>query len=150
VGIGGGKDSIVAVKLLKEHNFDVNTFFVETNKKSTLINEIIKTTSVKNLKIHRFLDWQIRQKHQYDGHIPISAIYAFLGITTAILYKYSYFIVGNEYSSNFGNLKYKGEIINHQWSKSTKWSKTTNGLNPPNTKSAKQSACSLNRPREFC
>ncbi len=29
--------------------------------------------------------------------------------------------MGNEYSSNFGNIKYKGETINHQWSKSAEY-----------------------------
>jgi UDP-N-acetylmuramoylalanine--D-glutamate ligase len=29
--------------------------------------------------------------------------------------------VGNEHSSNFGNLTYQGEIINHQWSKSAEF-----------------------------
>ena len=129
VGIGGGKDSIVATELLKKQKFNITTFFVETNKKSELISNIIKTTGVKNLKIKRFLDYQVFLEHQYNGHIPISSIYAFLGILTAVLYRYSYFIIGNEYSSNFGNLIYKpphqkfgsggkGEIINHQWSKS--------------------------------
>src|SRR5581483_7845552 len=37
---------------------------------------------------------------------------------TALLYHYSYVVVGNEHSSNFGNLLYQGETINHQWSKS--------------------------------
>ncbi len=118
VGIGGGKDSIVAAELLKENNSDVTAFFVQTNKKSELVENIIKTVGVKDLKIQRFLDWQVFQKHQYNGHIPISAIYAFLGMFAAVLYQYSYVIVGNEHSSNFGNIKYEGMEINHQWSKS--------------------------------
>ena len=80
-----------------------------------------KKLAVKFLKIQRFLDWQVFQKHKYDGHIPISAIYAFLGIFYAVLYRYSYFVVANEYSSNFGNIKYKGKTINHQWSKSSEF-----------------------------
>jgi UDP-N-acetylmuramoylalanine--D-glutamate ligase len=86
-----------------------------------LVDGVAREVGVKFLKIQRFLDWQVFQKHKYDGHIPISAIYAFSGILCAVLYKYSYFAVANEYSSNFGNIKYKGRLINHQWSKSSEF-----------------------------
>ncbi len=123
VGIGGGKDSIVVAELFKKNKFDITGFAVSTNKKSPLIDTIVKKIGIKDLKIKRILDKKVFDKHQYNGHIPISAIYAYLGIFAAVLYKYSYFIVGNEYSSNFGNLKYKGQIINHQWSKSFEFEK---------------------------
>ena len=66
---------------------------------------------IDGVKIRRILDEKIFQEHKYNGHVPVSAIYAFLGILNAVLYKYSYCIMANEYSSNFGNTKYKGEII---------------------------------------
>jgi UDP-N-acetylmuramoylalanine--D-glutamate ligase len=50
-------------------------------------------------------------------------VFAFLGYLTAVLYDYSKVVVGNEYSSNFGNIKYKEEEINHQWSKSLEFEK---------------------------
>ena len=118
LGLGGGKDSIVSAEILKEQGFDVTNFFVETQKESNLVNEIMGITGINSLKIRRVLDEKLFYKHKYQGHVPVSAIYAFLGIFYAVLYKYSYFIVSNEYSSNFGNTKYKGEVINHQWSKS--------------------------------
>jgi len=123
VGIGGGKDSIVTAELLKEQNFDITAFSVQTNKESPLIKNIIETIGIGDLKIQRFLDEKIYQQHKYNGHIPISAVYAFLGVFAAVLYDYSYIIMGNEYSSNFGNLKYKGLQINHQWSKSFEFEK---------------------------
>ena len=118
VGIGGGKDSIIAGELLKQHGFDITAFHIETNKKSALVDNVIEILNAGDLKIQRFLDWQIHQQHQYNGHIPISAIYAFLGLLSAVLYDYSHVVVGNEHSSNFGNIIYKGIQINHQWSKS--------------------------------
>jgi len=121
VALSGGKDSIVAAELLKEQGIDITTIFTETNVKSDLVDKVAEKVGGEFLKIQRFLDWQVFQKHKYDGHIPISAIYAFLGIFCAVLYKYSYFVVANEYSSNFGNIKYKGKIINHQWSKSSEF-----------------------------
>ncbi len=117
VGIGGGKDSIVVAELLKQHGFDITAFVTETAE-STLINKVTETMEVSGLKIRRILDPKVHEKHLYNGHIPVSAIYAFLGIFSCILYGYKYFIVGNEHSSNFGNTKYKGLQVNHQWSKS--------------------------------
>jgi len=118
VGIGGGKDSIVTAELLKGSGFDITGFNVQTGRKTELIDRVVEKIGIKNLIIKRILDPKIYQRHQYDGHIPISAVYAFLGVLAAVLYGYSYVIVGNEYSSNFGNVKYRGRVVNHQWSKS--------------------------------
>ncbi len=122
VGIGGGKDSIVVAELLKQHGFDFTAFVVE-NKESELVNSIIEILGVGDLKIQRILDEKVHGQHQYNGHIPVSAIYAFLGIFSCIAYGYKYFIVGNEYSSNFGNTVYRGLEVNHQWSKSFEFEK---------------------------
>ena len=121
VAVSGGKDSIVSIELLKEQGIDIAAVFTETRKGSDLVDEILKLTGVESFKVQRFLDWQVFQEHKYNGHIPISAIYAFLAIFYAVLYRYSYFVISNEYSSNFGNIKYKGEAINHQWSKSSEF-----------------------------
>ncbi len=118
VALGGGKDSIVAAELLKQAKKDITAFVVETGKEYPIVNTIIATLGAPAVKIGRTLDQKAYQKHTYNGHIPISAIYAFLGYFTAMLYGYGYVVVGNEQSSNFGNLTYKGLEINHQWSKS--------------------------------
>lgn len=118
VGMGGGKDSIVATELLRRGKFETTAFLVKRKSVSDLTEKVVAKTGLNVLKIERILDEKVSQKHLYDGHIPISAIYAFLGILAAVLYDYRYVIVGNEHSSDFGNLKYKGLEINHQWSKS--------------------------------
>lgn len=121
LGIGGGKDSIVALELLK--NFKVSLFSIETKRHNSISARIIKESGRPSFQIKRILDPKIFKKDEkvYRGHIPISAIYAFLGILSAALYGHKYVVVGNEYSSNFGNRKYKGEVINHQWSKSAEF-----------------------------
>lgn len=118
VGIGGGKDSIVSAELLKAGKFDLTSFHIKTGKPSELVDNVIKTIGAPSLKIQRILDPKIYQAHQYNGHIPVSAIYAFLGVFACALYGYDSFIVSNEHSSNFGNITYKGLEVNHQWSKS--------------------------------
>jgi len=124
VGVSGGKDSIVAVELLKKYGADFSAIFIETQKTPPpLVDNIIEKMEVASFKVRRCLDEKLFDKKigYYSGHIPISGIYAFLGILSAIFYHYSYFVVANEFSSNFGNLRYKGKIINHQWSKSSEF-----------------------------
>lgn len=121
LGIGGGKDSIVVAELLR--GFPVTSFLVETQKKDQISEMVIKKIGNPSLKIKRILDPKIFETYAsgYNGHIPISAVFAFLGLISAAIYDYKYVIVGNEHSSNFGNIKHKGEIINHQWSKSVEF-----------------------------
>ena len=118
LGIGGGKDSIVSIEILK--NFPFTPFYVETQREDFVTKKVIEKSDKNHLIVKRILDEKIFQKHKdgYNGHIPISAIFAFIGLFIAYLYGHRYVIVGNEKSSNFGNIKYKKEIINHQWSKS--------------------------------
>ncbi|MFA5047772.1 MAG: UDP-N-acetylmuramoyl-L-alanine--D-glutamate ligase [Patescibacteria group bacterium] len=125
VGIGGGKDSIVVAELLKQHKKSFDSWVVETEKPSELIDGVVKAIGSDELKIKRQLDKKIFLAHQgsHNGHVPISAIIAFLGVLSALLYDYDEIIVGNEYSSSFGNIKYKGLEVNHQWSKSEEFEK---------------------------
>jgi len=125
VGIGGGKDSIVAGELLKENGQKITALLVETQRSSSISDAVVKTMDIPALKVQRLLDKKIFEKFEgaYNGHVPISAVFAFVGYLTAILYDYSHVVVGNEFSSNFGNIKYKGESVNHQWSKSMEFEK---------------------------
>ena len=127
LGLGGGKDSIVVAEKLKEESKDFDLFTIgisEIQKKAAQALE-------KNpIIIKRELDAKLfalnREKDIYNGHIPISAIYAFLGLMASFFYDYSQVIVGNEKSANSGNMKYLGEMINHQWSKSEEFEKLFN------------------------
>ncbi len=123
LGIGGGKDSIVAGELLKEAGFEFDAFLAETERRSPVVANVVKTMKVGSLAVERKLDPQIFETHEdaYNGHVPISGVFAFLGLLAAVLYDYRYVIVGNEHSSNFGNIRYKGMEVNHQWSKSAEF-----------------------------
>ncbi len=125
VGIGGGKDSIVALELLKEQKTACDGFVVETYAKHDIADNVCEIAGIKALKIVRMLDQKVLKPlpGSFNGHIPISAIYAFLGVLAAALYDYRYVVVSNEHSSNFGNVDYLGETINHQWSKSAEFEK---------------------------
>jgi len=125
VGIGGGKDSIVAVELLKKQKEHITAMLIETEKKDPIAQNIIDKMQIEKLAISRQMDAKIfgQLEGTYNGHVPISAIFAFLGYLSAVIYDYNQIIVGNEYSSNFGNINYLGEEVNHQWSKSAEFEK---------------------------
>jgi hypothetical protein len=120
VGIGGGKDSIVTAEILKKAEYPFTGFVVQNTGQNVTLDEMIQKLQIGDIRIVRALDPQVREiTDGYNGHIPISAIYAFLGIFAALLYDYSSVIVSNEESSNHGNVEYMGMVINHQWSKSS-------------------------------
>lgn len=120
LGIGGGKDSILAHELLKEHNKSHTGFVVQTGEVSDIIKNVCGVMKLPAIKIQRFIDPLLLDPptDSYKGHVPISAIWACLSILTAVLYDYDAFITGNEQSSNVGNVKWSGIEVNHQWSKS--------------------------------
>lgn len=119
VGVGGGKDSIVTGELLKAYGKDFGGFILNPVKIQENIGEIMGVSTV---IIKRELDPQIfelnKREDVYNGHIPISSIYAFTSLLAAALFDYKYIIMPNEKSANYGNVEYLGEEINHQWSKS--------------------------------
>lgn len=122
IGIGGGKDSLVSVELARKNDTSFSSFVVENMGQKTSIEPVLEAVGEEVIKVTRILDPQLTEiKDGYKGHIPISAIYAFLGVTCALLYNYTYFIVSNERSANEGNVEYLGETINHQWSKSVRF-----------------------------
>jgi UDP-N-acetylmuramoylalanine--D-glutamate ligase len=118
--IGGGKDSIVSTELLKTAGLSITTLYTQTQRINEATKKLLEAFNLPNLTIERTLDPLIFQKQEgsYNGHIPISSIFAFLGTLTAILCDYRYIVVANEHSSNFGNVEWEGMTINHQWSKS--------------------------------
>ena len=118
IGIGGGKDSIVASELLR--NMGAHSFLIETQKPDPLSQNVIAAIGNPSLTIRRRLDPQLFEPHagSYNGHIPISVIFAFTGLLAAALYDFKHVVVANEQSSNFGNIAYRGMMVNHQWSKS--------------------------------
>jgi len=119
VGIGGGKDSIVTAELLKKHNKSFSGFVINAHP---IREEVMKLIGTSAIIVQRIFDPQLFElsdrKGSYNGHVPVSSHYAFIGILCAVLFDYRYLIVSNEQSSNYGNVDYHGMEVNHQWSKS--------------------------------
>ncbi len=126
LGIGGGKDSIVAAEMLKSENKEFELLIDDAEIQRGVVGIMNKTPIVKKRELDSKLFELNKETGVYNGHIPISAIYAFLGLLFAVFYDYKYFVVGNEKSANYGNVEYLGEMINHQWSKSEEFEKLLN------------------------
>ncbi len=126
LGIGGGKDSIVAAEMLREQDKE---FGLVTSGFPIQI-EIVELIGRDVINTYREIDPKLlelnKEKSVYNGHIPISVYYAFLLLLMAALFDYRNIVVGNEKSADFGNVKYLGEMINHQWSKSEEFEKLFN------------------------
>lgn len=124
IGIGGGKDSIVSAELIKKHYSDSAAFTIENEGQQHIVDDVIEAIGLPAFKVKRTLDSQLKTlPDTLKGHIPVSAIYAFLGVVSSILYDFKYYIVSNEHSANYGNVEYLGETINHQWSKTLMFEK---------------------------
>jgi len=122
LGIGGGKDSIVAGELLKEAGVPVSGFVLATGE---VLGQTKAVSDVMNIELNavkRTIDRQILDINKidgsYNGHIPISLIFGLVGALVAVAGQSRYIIVANESSASIPQTTWEGSNINHQWSKS--------------------------------
>jgi UDP-N-acetyl-alpha-D-muramoyl-L-alanyl-L-glutamate epimerase len=118
VAIGGGKDSLVTVELLRREGADVTTWSLNHRPQFT---PLVGRIGLPHCWVEREWDAQLfdlKEKDAYNGHIPISAIFGCVGVIVAILSGKRDVVVSNEQSANEPTLHYQGVAINHQYSKS--------------------------------
>ena len=123
VPIGGGKDSIVTLEILKKAGKDILCFSLNpTEAAMKILKKRCKNPIIVRRKIDKKL-LELNKKGFLNGHTPFSAYLAFLSILLARIFDFKYIALSNERSSNEGNIKYLGKEINHQWSKSFEFEK---------------------------
>lgn len=119
VPIGGGKDSIVTLDIIKE-DFNTNMCYVINQRGAT--EETVKIAGYdinKRCYVKRTLDknmLELNAKGFLNGHTPFSSIVAFSGLLVAYLNRKRYIVLSNEASANESTI-YEEEV-NHQYSKS--------------------------------
>lgn len=117
--LGGGKDSIVSAEVLKKAQKDFVLVSLDARDIHRRVAEIIDAPL---MEVTREIDsklYVLNLRHDvYNGHIPVSAIYAFVDLLLAVLGGFRFIIASNEESANYPNAQYLGEKVNHQWSKS--------------------------------
>lgn len=125
--LGGGKDSIVSAELLKQHKkpfrlFVLNTVASAGTARPKIQGEVADRIGFQTIMFTRTLDPQLlalnKRSDTFNGHVPVSVLYAFSGFLAATLYDYRFVVASNEASADYGNVQYRGAVINHQWSKS--------------------------------
>jgi len=117
--VGGGKDSIVSLEILKKAKENIRSFGLNPTKVAL---KIMKIAGCKNpIIVKRKIDENLLKLNRQgflNGHTPFSAYLAFLSVLLAAIFDFKYLAFSNERSSNEGNLRYLGKTINHQYSKS--------------------------------
>lgn len=117
--VGGGKDSAVALGLLKKSSRKLRAMIVNPTRAARAI--AVASDLPAPLIVERAIDpklLELNQKGYLNGHTPFSAYLAFLGVTVAFLHGQGQVIVANEKSADEGNVVFHGMEINHQYSKS--------------------------------
>ena len=123
VPVGGGKDSVVTLELLK-NKYDVIPFILNPRLASL---ETIKVAGFKDddfLEIKRTIDPQLLALNDLgflNGHTPFSALLAFVSAFSAALTGSRHIALSNEASANEPTEKESG--VNHQYSKSYEFEK---------------------------
>ena len=119
IPVGGGKDSIVTLNLLKDQLADAYAYQInhrDSSEKAALLAGIPKK---RICEVSRTLDKNMldcNAKGFLNGHTPFSAIVAFSAVLTAYLNGLSQVILSNESSASESTVS-EAEV-NHQYSKS--------------------------------
>lgn len=118
VGIGGGKDSLVSVELLRGRVDGLATWSVNHRPQ---LEPLVDRIGLPHYWVERLFDKTLLEHNARgarNGHIPISGILAGVGAVVAVLSGRRDVVVSNEHSANEPTLYYDGVAINHQYSKS--------------------------------
>lgn len=117
VAIGGGKDSLVSIELLKQRE---EPFAVTWVGNSELIRRCAEHCGRPTLNIKRQIApelIELNRRGAYNGHVPVTAINSAILSLAALLYGYDEVVFSNESSAAAATLTHRGKAVNHQWSK---------------------------------
>jgi hypothetical protein len=115
--VGGGKDSIVTLEILRAAGLDPMPFSVNPNP---VIVKVNVASGLPALAARRRLDprlFELNAAGALNGHIPVTAINSLIAIATAALHGLGPVAMSNERSASDPNLIWNGHEVNHQWSK---------------------------------
>ena len=119
IPVGGGKDSIVTLNLLKDQLDDACAFQINHRDSSEQAALLAGIPKARILEPKRTLDPNMldcNRRGFLNGHTPFSAIVAFSSVLTAYLYGLKDVILSNESSASESTVS-EAEV-NHQYSKS--------------------------------
>ena len=117
VPVGGGKDSVVSIELLKDKT-DINCYVINSRGATDATVEVAGLKD-KSIYATRTLDknmLDLNKQGFLNGHTPFSALVAFSSIIAGYLNGISYVALSNESSANESTVA--DSYVNHQYSKS--------------------------------
>jgi hypothetical protein len=124
VAMGGGKDSLVALDMLRKADFEVQPVCVGG---SSLIRDTVAAARLPLIAIRREMAPELKQLNAagaWNGHVPVTAINSAILVCAALLYGFRYIVFANERSADEATLiTADGTAVNHQYSKSSAFEK---------------------------
>ncbi len=114
--VGGGKDSITSLEILKKSKEPVKAFLI--NGRGAMLGTCA-IAGVEYIDVKRVYDPKIveyNKKGYLNGHIPFSSVVAFAALVVAEANHFEYIALSNEDSANESSVI--GSNVNHQYSKS--------------------------------
>jgi len=117
--VGGGKDSLVSVEMLRAGGEPITLFAVNPKKP---ILECAAASDLPFVKVTRKLDpllFDLNAKGALNGHVPITAIVSLIALAASFVHGFDAVVLSNERSADQGNVTVAGHEVNHQFSKTS-------------------------------
>ena len=124
IPVGGGKDSVVSLELLKEYKDDNMCFIINPKGANIECSYVAGYEDDSIVKIKRIIDKNLidlNSRGFLNGHTPFSSVVAFNAYLMAYLTNKKYIVLSNENSANEATVI--GTNVNHQYSKSYEFEK---------------------------
>jgi hypothetical protein len=122
VPFGGGIDSIVTVEGVRRVAADVALFVVSRpGDRFSAIEGPAAVSGLPVIRAERSIDPQLLRSAELgfrNGHVPVTGIISAIAILAAVLDDRDVVVMSNEWSASVPTLEYRGEPVNHQYSKS--------------------------------
>jgi len=117
VPVGGGKDSAVALEIVRRSGCELALFSVGD---APPILRTVAVAGLPHLLARRRLDPGLAALNEaggLNGHVPVTAIVSCVALLTAALRGFDAVAMANERSASSGNVSWDGIEVNHQFSK---------------------------------
>jgi hypothetical protein len=132
VPFGGGIDSIVTVEGVREVAADVALFVVSRpGDRFAAIDRPAAVSGLPVIRAGREIDPQLLRSAEFgflNGHVPVTGIISAIAILAAVLAERDAVVMSNEWSASVPTLVYRGEPVNHQYSKSAAFEAAFRGV----------------------
>jgi UDP-N-acetyl-alpha-D-muramoyl-L-alanyl-L-glutamate epimerase len=121
VPVGGGKDSVVALEIVRRSGLPFELFSVRDDaamQRTEAVAQIPRLVATRTLPLAQLK--QLGAAGALNGHVPITAIVSCIALLTAAVNGFDAVALANERSASQGNQVYDGIEVNHQFSKSAR------------------------------